>query len=69
MDWPKLFAQATVVAFLLCINSLLVMLCWNYFVVPTILGIKEVDFITAMGLHALVQIMFNGKGFTASMKE
>lgn len=69
MNWSKFFMQVTVVSFLLCLNSLLVMFLWNAFLIPAISGVNEIGFITAMGLTALAGILFKDNGIKANFNE
>lgn len=69
MVWPKFTAKVAAILFVTIINALLVMLCWNMFLVPTVSGIKEIDFITSMGLIGLFGILFKDMGFSLNFKE
>lgn len=69
MDWSKFTARAAAVLFVTCFNALLVMLCWNLFLVPTVDGVKEIGFFTAMGLIGLFGILFKDMGISLNFKE
>ena len=69
MDWSKFTARAAPVLFVTCFNALLVMLCWNLFLVPTVDGVKEIGFFTAMGLIGLFGILFKDMGVSLNFKE
>lgn len=69
MNWSKLSAQVLIVTFILCLNSLLVMLCWNAFLMPAINGVNEIGFITAMGITGLCGILFKDNGIKANFHE
>jgi hypothetical protein len=69
MNWSKFLMRAAIVAFLLSLNSLFVMLLWNMFLIPAINGVNEIGFITAMGLTALLGILFKDNGIKASFNE
>lgn len=68
MDWSKFWSQVLIVIFILCLNSLAVMLCWNMFLMPAINGINEIGFITAMGITGLCGILFKNDGIKANFK-
>lgn len=51
-------AFLSVYALSLALISWIVMLCWNFFLVPAVQGINEIDFITAMGLRGLSGLLF-----------
>ena len=68
MDWSKFWSQVLIVIFILCLNSLAVMLCWNMFLMPAINGINEIGFITAMGITGLCGILFKDDGIKANFK-
>ena len=69
MNWSKLSAQVVVILFILCLNSLAVMLCWNEFLKPAINGVNEINFITAMGIIGLCGILFKDNGIKAKFDE
>jgi hypothetical protein len=69
MNWSKLSAQVVVILFILCLNSLAVMLCWNEFLKPAINGVNEINFITAMGIIGLCGILFKDNGIKANFNE
>jgi hypothetical protein len=68
LDWPKFAAVASIAIFLACINAILVMWCWNLFLVPAITGFNEIDFIQSLGITGLCGILFKDNGFRASFK-
>lgn len=69
MDWSKFTAQAAAITFITCLNAILVMLLWNFFLVPTIDGVKEIGFITSMGLIGLFGILFKDMGVSFKFKD
>jgi len=69
MNWSKFFMQVALVVFILCLNSFLVMLCWNAFLMPAVNGINEIGFITAMGITGLFGILFKDNGIKANFNE
>jgi hypothetical protein len=69
MDWSKFWMKVTIVIFVLCLNSLLVMLCWNMFLMPAINGVNEIGFATAMGITGLCGILFKENGIKANFNE
>jgi len=69
MNWSKFWMQVSVVTFILCLNSLVVMLCWNTFLMPAINGINEIGFITAMGITGLCGILFKDNDIKAKFNE
>jgi len=68
MDWSKFWMKLSIVIFILCLNSFLVMLCWNMFLMPAINGVNEINFVTAMGLTGLCGILFKDDGIKANFK-
>jgi len=68
MNWSKFLMQVPIVIFILCLNSLLVMLCWNIFLITAINGVNEINFVTAMGLTGLCGILFKDNGIKANFK-
>ena len=68
IDWPKFAAVVAFTIFLACLNAILVMLCWNLFLVPAITGFNEIDFIQGLGITGLCGILFKDNGFRASFK-
>ena len=69
MNWSKFWLTTTIFIFILCLNSLLVMLCWNAFLIPAINGVNEINFVTAMGLTGLAGILFKDNGIKANFNE
>lgn len=69
MDWSKFTAQVAAITFITCLNAILVMLLWNFFLVPTIDGVKEIGFITSMGLIGLFGILFKDMGVSFKLKD
>ena len=68
MNWSKFFQQALIVTFILCLNSLLVMLCWNAFLIHAVNGVNEIGFITSMGLTGLAGLLFKENGIKVNFK-
>lgn len=68
MNWSKFLMQVPIVIFILCLNSLLVMMCWNIFLITAINGVNEINFVTAMGLTGLCGILFKDNGIKANFK-
>ena len=66
LDWPKIAAVLSVAILLMCLNAVLVMWCWNLFLIPAITGINEIEFIQALGLTGLCSILFKDNGFKVS---
>lgn len=62
MNWSKFAIVAGIFLLVLTLNSLLVMLCWNMFLIPAVTGVNEIDFIQAMGLTGLAGILFKDNG-------
>lgn len=69
MNWPKFSVQIVIVIFTLCLNSLLVMLCWNAFLIHAVNGVNEIGFITSMGLTGLAAILFKENGIKVNFNE
>jgi hypothetical protein len=69
MDWSKFWISVAIFTFVLAINSLAVMLCWNAFLINAFYGVKEIDFITAIGLTGLFGILFKENGFKVNRNE
>jgi len=68
MNWSKFFLQALIFTFILCLNSLLVMLCWNAFLIHAVNGVNEIGFITSMGLTGLAGLLFKENGIKVNFK-
>ena len=68
MNWSKFFMQVLLVIFILSLNSFLVMLCWNTFLIPAVTGVNEIGFFTAMGITGLCGILFKDNGIKANFK-
>jgi len=68
MNWSKFFQQALIVTFILCLNSLLVMLCWNAFLIHAVNGVNEIGFITSIGLTGLAGLLFKDNGIKVNFK-
>ena len=68
MNWSKFLMQVPIVIFILCLNSLLVMMCWNIFLIHAVNGVNEINFVTAMGLTGLCGILFKDDGIKANFK-
>lgn len=62
MNWPKFTVVASIFLLVLILNSLLVMFCWNMFLIPAVTGVNEIGFIQAMGLTGLAGILFKDNG-------
>lgn len=62
MDWSKFVTVAAIFVFVLSINSFLVMVCWNMFLITAINGINEIGFAQAMGLTGLAGLLFRDNG-------
>jgi hypothetical protein len=69
MDWSKFTARVAAITFITVLNATLVMLLWNFFLVPTIDGVKEIGFITSMGLIGLFGILFKDMGVSLNFKD
>ena len=69
MNWSKFVFTVSLFTFILCLNSLLVMFCWNLFLIPAINGVNEIGFVTAMGLTGLAGILFKDNGIKANFNE
>ena len=46
------------------LNAVLVMLCWNMFLIPAVTGVNEIDFWQAIGLSILAGILFKDSGIS-----
>jgi len=68
MNWSKFFLQALIFTFILCLNSLLVMLCWNAFLIHAVNGVNEIGFITSIGLTGLAGLLFKENGIKVNFK-
>jgi hypothetical protein len=62
MNTEKFFVVTGILLFVLTLNSILVMLCWNAFLIPAIVGVNEIGFIQAMGITGLFGILFKDSG-------
>ena len=62
MDWSKFVFATSIFVLILSLNSLLVMMCWNMFLIPAVHGVNEIDFIQAMGLTGLAGLLFKDNG-------
>jgi hypothetical protein len=55
---PEHVAKGTIWVILLIIVGWLCSMCWNMFLVPNVMGIREIDTVTAIGLRGLSTLMF-----------
>ena len=62
MNWSKFVLATTTYILILSLNAILVMLCWNMFLIPAIVGVNEIGFIQAMGLTGLAGLLFKDNG-------
>lgn len=69
MNWSKFVLTASIFIFILCLNSLLVMMLWNMFLIGAVVGVNEIGFIQAMGLTGLAGILFKDNGIKANFDE
>ena len=69
MNWSKFLLTTSIFIFILSLNSLLVMLCWNMFLIGAVNGVNEIGFVQAMGLAGLCGLLFQDKGIKANFNE